>query len=145
MIAKYIASSVLVWIIAYVILPQNIAGFLSFVAKIFTSHLIAIKIKNCLEKKSNEYIEVNELYSGLGGYLMWIIYGLFLTNNAFIWIPNLVYLFLYIFFLISYLWTIGKITDEGLLIVYLKKIFQVETIEVDNDPKQIKKKLRDDF
>jgi hypothetical protein len=144
-LGKYVGISILCWILGYTLLTKNLAGFAAFIIKCLTLYFVYEKIKFCLEKKSNEGIDINELYVGTAAYVAWVIYGLFFAHYPFVWIPNLAFSLIYGFYLISYFWTIGKITDNGMLIVYTRKLFQVQYVEIDNDPKQMKKKLRDDF
>ncbi len=144
-LAKHAGITVVSWIIGYSMFSKNLAGFAAFILKFLSCYFIYNKIYFTLEKKSNEGIELNEIYFGLGAYGTWVLYGMFFALYPFVWIPNLAYLILYSLYLVAYLWTTGKITDNGLLIVYTKKLFQVETVEFDTDPKQMKKRLRDDF
>lgn len=144
-IAKHAGISIIGWIIAYSLFTKNLSGFAAFILKFISCYFIGIKIKSSLEKKSNEDVEINELYTGLAAYGVWVLYGLFFARYPFIWIPNLVYFFLYAIYLVTFFWIVGKITDEGILIIYTKKLFQIENVEHDRDPKQMKKKLNDDF
>ena len=144
-IAKHAGVSIISWILGYSLISMNLAGFAAFIIKIITCYFVGIKIKASLEKKSCEGIDVNELYSGIAGYAVWVLYGLFFAHYPFVWIPNLAYFFLYFMYLFTYFWINGKITDEGILIIYTKKLFQVENTNSDYDPKQMKKKLNEDF
>ena len=142
---KYSGMAIIGFAIAYTVLPKNFAGFFAFITKTGLNYFLVKKIQRALEKKNNEEMNLIQLQIALLASFLWLIYGLFLTNHAFIWIPNLIVLFITGMAVLTFFWTIDKIEDNSILIIYLKKLFQVETSEENSSKNFMNKKLNEDF
>ena len=107
--------------IIFSIVPTELIGFGAFIVNSIWSLCAIETLKECLKRKDPKLINIQiSLISTLCS-LSWLAYGS-LSENIFVVIPNFIGSVLWLANIISYYWSIEKISDEHLVIVWMKKI-----------------------
>lgn len=122
---KYSIAIIASFLGIYFIFPANLAASVAVIINTVFYCTIMIKLKESMEKRSNEYINMVIIIVTLFGCICWVLYGL-LTNDYFVVIPNVIGIVVYALNILVFYWNDGKIGEYNILIEMLKKILRVE-------------------
>lgn len=121
----YSSITVALFILVYTILSVSLIGFLSSVLATIFYLSILIKLKESMEKRSNEYLNMMIITASWLASIFWTIFGLMLFD-IYIYGPNSLGIIIFGLNYVVYYWNLGKIKEDNFLIELLKKILRVE-------------------
>jgi uncharacterized protein with PQ loop repeat len=128
---RYSAIFIVGCVLFYFLLPKLVIGFLALLINTCWHLTSIIKMKNALYTKNRDHINLNVVYLSFFFCLDFSIYSL-LEKNYFLFIPNLIGIFLWGVNLIIYYWVNGDIADNSIIIT---TCFKVLGISRNNEPK----------
>ena len=147
---KYSVLCTIFVILSYYLLQETIAGLFAMIITLYLYFFLIKRIKRRLETKSKEETTLLETQMSVASCGLWVIYGLILTDQTFVWISNLIGFILTSINLFCFYWIMGTFVDNHFIVINLKKVFQVgnkgknEVLVVENTNK-MNKSLKDDF
>lgn len=120
-IGIYIFGVIISMIMIYTLLSMNFIGNLALFFNSVWSLTALENLKVCLKYKDPKLINIQISLVTTFCSLCWLLYGISI-NHICIMVPNFIGFILWAANLIAYYWSIEKITDQNIVIVYLKKI-----------------------
>ncbi len=122
---KYSIGIVSSFLAIYFLFPASLAASVAVIINTVFYCTIMIKLKESMEKRSNEYINMVIVVMTLCGCISWVCYGL-LTSDYFVVVPNAIGIVVYGLNILVYYWNDGKIGEYNFIIELLKRILRVE-------------------
>ena len=122
---KYSIAIVASFLSIYFLFPASLAASVAVIINTVFYCTIMIKLKESMEKRNNEYINMVIVVVTLCGCVSWVLYGI-LTDDYFVVVPNAIGIVVYGLNILVYYWNDGKIGEYNILIEMLKKILRVE-------------------
>jgi solute carrier family 50 protein (sugar transporter) len=122
---KYSIAIVASFLGIYFLFPASLAASVAVIINTVFYCTIMIKLKESMEKRNNEYINMVIVVVTLCGCVSWVLYGI-LTDDYFVVVPNAIGIVVYGLNILVYYWNDGKIGEYNILIEMLKKILRVE-------------------
>lgn len=135
-IGAYYAGIVIALLLIANVIPTEVIGFGAFVVNSVWGLTAIETLRECLKKKDPKLINIQISFVSTLCSFSWLFYGI-LSENIFVVIPNVIGNVLWTANIISYYWSCEKISDDHLVIVYMKKIVFFNEPEYQNHNKDI--------
>ena len=121
----YSVGIIVSFFIVLKIFPEKLTGVFAFLLNIFFNCTIFIKLKEAIEKRSNEYINMSIVIMSFLCCISWLAFSIIILD-IFIFIPNFVGFIAFGLNFVVYFWNEGRLSEENWIIELLKKLLKVE-------------------
>lgn len=114
------AGIVILWLFTYFVLPTQLIGFIAFVVNTAWMATSLVTMKQALLNKDASFLNLQIAVITTLCTSFWLLYGL-QVGDIFIILPNMIGAVLWACNFLIYYWSHGKIADDNIGIVILKK------------------------